>query len=279
MKPYIYTLLLALAFMSCSKSTEPITLTILHTNDTHSQIEPLAQGTTNGNKGGYARRMGLIEQERQQDPELLLFDAGDFSQGTPYFNFFRGRIEVGGLNRMQYDAVTLGNHEFDNGVDSLAALLKMATFSVVCANYDVADTPLEGIVKPYTIIERKGIRIGVIGLGIAPDELIAPVNFAPLKWNNPLPIANDIAAHLRNNEHCQAVICLSHLGTEVKNSDSPICDRWLAANSRNIDIIIGGHTHKVIEDLYVKNLDGKPVLLCQMGKSGVNLGKITLTIN
>lgn len=278
MKRYSILLIIALALAGCNRHNTRTTLTILHSNDTHSQVEPFAKGSSKGDRAGYARRMGLIEKERVADPDLLLLDAGDFSQGTPYFNFFHGRVEVDALNRMQYDAVTLGNHEFDNGVDSLAVILRDAKFDVVCANYEVAGTPLEGVVKPYTILNRKGLRIGIFGIGVAPDNLITPQNFAPLKWLYPLPVANKTAERLRKKEHCDVVVCLSHLGTNQASKDSEICDRWLAENSRNIDVIIGGHTHKVVENLYVKNLDGKDVLLAQMGKSGIHLGKITLTI-
>ncbi len=254
----------------------PVHILVLHTNDTHSQVEPIAQGSKNANKGGYARRMGLIEQYRQQAPELLLLDAGDFSQGTPYFNYFNGRVEVDALNRMYYDVVTLGNHEFDNGTDTLAAILSRAEFKVVCANYDVKNTPLENIVKPYVILHRKGVKIGIFGLGVQPDGLITPQNFAPLKWNDPLPIANELANNLRNKQHCDLVICLSHLGTDPK--DSYICDNWLAENTSNIDIIIGSHTHKLVVNRHTTNLQGHDVLLTQMGKSGVNLGIIHITL-
>lgn len=273
-------LLLALASTSCQKmapSEQPVTLTILHTNDTHSQVEPLSPGGPKGNKGGYARRMGYIEQERSNDPALLLVDAGDFSQGTPYFNFYNGRIEMEALNRMGYDAITLGNHEFDNGVDTLATILAMAEFPIVCANYQVEGTPLEGLVKPFVVLERKNVRIGLFGLGVQPVGLIAPQNFAPLVWEDPLPIANQVAAQLKQKEHCDVVICLSHLGTEAEANDT-LCDTYLAAHSHNIDLIIGGHTHKVVEQKEVTDLDGKPVLLTQAGKSGLFIGKIMLSL-
>lgn len=259
------------------RAATPVALTVLHTNDTHSQVEPVAAGARNGGCGGYARRMGLIAAERQEDAALLLLDAGDFSQGTPYFNFYNGRIEIDALNRMGYDAVTLGNHEFDNGVDTLAAVLALADFPVVCANYRVEGTPLQGLVKPYVILFRKGLKIGIFGLGVQPDGLIAPQNFAPLVWEDPLPVANRVADRLRNGEHCDVVICLSHLGTEMENNT--VCDTLLATHSRNIDVIIGGHTHKVVENLHLTNADGHDVLLAQMGKSGVSMGKIELMID
>lgn len=257
--------------------TSPVKIVILHTNDTHSQVEPIAAGAKNEGRGGYARRMGLIKQFRNEEPELLLLDAGDFSQGTPYFNFYNGRVEVDALNRMKYDVVTLGNHEFDNGVDTLAAVLSKARFAVVCANYQVKGTPLEGIVKPYVILRRKGVKIGVLGVGVRPDGLIAPQNFAPLRWEDPLPVANEVADFLRNEKHCDLVVCLSHLGTDPNGS--PVCDTWLAENTRNIDVIIGGHTHKVVENRHLTNLDGHDVILEQMGKSGINLGRIVVELD
>ena len=201
-------------------------ITILHTNDTHSQVEPIEAGKRDGNHAGYARRMGLIEQERLQDPALLLVDAGDFSQGTPYFNFYHGRVEVDAFNRMGYDAVNLGNHEFDNGVDTLATILQNAQFAVLSANYDVTNTPLEDIVKPYTIIRRNGIKIGIFGLGVNPKGLIADKNFAPVKYLEPIPVAQEVATLLKQCYRCDLVICLSHMGTF--ENDSQLADTQLA---------------------------------------------------
>ena len=199
-------------------------VTILHTNDTHSQIEPIESGKRNGNMAGYARRMGLIAQERTQDPELLLLDAGDFSQGTPYYNIYRGRVEVDALNRMGYDAVTLGNHEFDYGVDTLAAVLQDARFAVVCANYDVAGSALEGIVKPYVVLRKNGVRVGVFGLGINPENLISAKNFAPLRYIDPVVAAQQTVSELREQHQCDLVVCLSHLGTDIKTLQQTTCD-------------------------------------------------------
>ncbi len=272
----IIALLTALTLVACS-APDTTSLTILHTNDTHSQIEPVTSGS-NANKGGYARRMGMIEQERAADADLLLFDSGDFSQGTPYFNFFHGRVEVDALNQMGYDAVTLGNHEFDNGVDTLAAVLREAKFAVVCSNYGNIDaSPLNGLVKRYIVLERKNARIGVLGLGVQPAELITPQNFTPLVWQNPLEAANEVADYLREEKHCNLIICLSHLGTDAEKTE--ICDRWIAENSRNIDIILGAHTHKVVTNEVVTNRIGKDVLLSQMGKTGARVGKITIELN
>ena len=259
-------LLVSCCFMACAQQ-DSHTLTILHTNDTHSQVEPLEEGKRDAKFAGYARRMGLIDKMRKDDPQLLLFDAGDFSQGTPYFNFYHGRIEVDAMNRMGYDAITLGNHEFDYGVDTLAVVLKDAQFDVVCANYDVTNSPLENIVKPYTIIKRSNMRIGVFGIGVNPQSLIAERNFYPLKYLDPIAMAQKTADILKLKKRCDLVICLSHQGTHLGDID-------LAKATKNIDIIIGAHTHKILTDYYVRNMEGDSVLLAQMGKSGARMGKI-----
>jgi 5'-nucleotidase len=246
-------------------------LTILHTNDTHSQIEPKANGQC-----GYARRMGLIEKERQADANLLLVDAGDFCQGTPYFNIYHGRVEIDAMNRMGYDAVTLGNHEFDNGLDTLAVIIKGARFPFVCANYDFTGTALEGLVKPYTVLSKGGLKVGVFGLGCDPKGLIAEKNFLPAQYNDPYPVAQAVTDELRA-KGCDIVVCLSHMGTYGKAPED-VCDVNLAAQTRGIDVIIGGHTHRLYDRLKVANLDGDSVPVCQMGKGGAYLGKIVLNL-
>ena len=263
--------------MACTVQKNVQTLTILHTNDTHSQVEPLEEGKRDAFCAGYARRMGMVEQIRKTNPNLILLDAGDYSQGTPYFNFYHGRIEIDAMNRMHYDAITLGNHEFDYGVDTLATILKMAKFPIVCANYDVTGSALDSLVKPYTIITRGELRIGVFGLGIDPSGLISEKNFFPLRYLDPVNAAQNVADKLKNEENCHLVICLSHQGTDP-STEGKISDTELANETRNIDIIIGAHTHKVVENRYVKNLDGKDVLLTQVGKSGARIGEIIVQI-
>ncbi len=271
MKNHLYLVLCPFVFLlACTPKAD--LLTILHTNDTHSQIEPKAD-----NQGGYARRMGLIARERELDSNLILLDAGDFCQGTPYFNFYHGRVEIDAMNRMRYDAATLGNHEFDNGLDTLAAVLKDARFPIVCANYDFSGTGLEHIVKPYTIIRRAGLKIGIFGLGCDPKGLIADKNFRPAKYLDPYSVAQKNIDLLRA-KGCDVVICLSHMGTYSKPGDE-VCDVELAARTRGMDVIIGGHTHKMYDHLRVTNLDGDSIPLCQMGKSGVYLGKIMLNLD
>lgn len=279
MKIYKSVFKLIIVLLCCVSCSQPKLdrLTILHTNDTHSQVEPLEEGKRDALCGGYARRMGLIAQEREQDPNLLLFDAGDFTQGTPYFNFYHGRIEVEAMNMMGYDAVGLGNHEFDNGVDTLATILQGAQFPVVCANYDVKGSVLEGLVLPYTVIRRQNVRIGVFGIGIDPAGLIAERNFAPLQYLDPIATAQDVANTLKNKEKCDVIVCLSHQGTHP-STEGKLSDVELAQATRNIDIIIGAHTHKTLTNVYIPNLDGDSVFLAQMGKSGARIGKIQVEI-
>ena len=247
-------------------------LTILHTNDTHSQIEPKSNGQC-----GYARRMGLIEQERKADKNLLLVDAGDFCQGTPFFNVYHGRVEIDAMNRMRYDAITLGNHEFDNGLDTLAVILKAAKFPVVCANYDFTGTAMEGMTKPFVIVRKGLLKVGIFGLGCDPKGLIADKNFLPAQYLEPYPIAQQMADTLRQ-QGCDVVVCLSHMGTFGKATED-ISDVEMVKNTRGIDVVIGGHTHKLYDHLRVANLDGDSIPLCQMGKGGAYLGKIMLLLS
>ena len=265
MRNAIVCCLYAALMLACTPQDH---LTILHTNDTHSQIEPKAN-----DKGGYARRMGLIEEERKADKNLLLVDAGDFCQGTPYFNIYHGRVEIDAMNRMRYDVATLGNHEFDNGLDTLAAVLQTARFSVVCANYDFTGTALEPLIHPYVILRKGGLKIGVFGLGCDPKGLITDKNFAPVQYMDPYPVAQAMADTLRA-QACDIVVCLSHLGTLGKAPED-VCDSVLATQTRGIDVIIGGHTHRV-HDMRVINAEGKAIPVVQSGKSGENLGKIML---
>ena len=220
------------------------------------------------------RRMGLIERERQADENLLLVDAGDFCQGTPYFNFYHGRVEIDAMNLMGYAAATLGNHEFDNGLDTLAAVLATAQFPIVCANYDFSGTVMEGKTNPSVIIRKGGLKIGVFGLGCDPKGLIADKNFLPAKYLDPYTSAQEAVDKLRA-EKCDIVVCLSHLGTYGKAAED-VCDVQLVQNTRGIDAVIGGHTHKLYDNLRVPNLDGDSIPICQMGKSGAYLGKIVL---
>ena len=266
MKNIHYTLFIILCLTACTPQDH---LTILHTNDTHSQIEPKSN-----DQGGYARRMGLIKEERKKDKNLLLVDAGDFCQGTPYFNFYKGRIEIDAMNRMGYEAATLGNHEFDNGLDTLAAVLQTAHFPIVCANYDFTGTPLESIIQPYTIVRKGQLKVGIFGLGCDPKGLISDKNFLHVQFMDPYPIAQAMTDTLRA-QGCDIVVCLSHMGTYGKAPED-VCDTALVHRTRGIDAVIGGHTHQLYDHVRIANLDGDSIPVCQMAKSGVYLGKIML---
>jgi len=270
--------LLFLLFFSISVfAQQKIKLVILHTNDTHSQVEPTDKSSlATSDMGGYARRLGVINQIRKAEENVILVDAGDFSQGTPYFNFYNGRVEIDAMNRMKYDAGTLGNHEFDNGIDTLAVVLKRAKFQEVSCNYDVTNTPLNGILKPYTILIRNGVKIGILGLGVNPESLIFQKNYRGLIYSNPLAKANEISTYLKEKEKCEVIICLSHLG--ANKSETEPNDWDIAHKTHFIDVIVGGHSHSLITDTIEKNADGKPVVIAQMGKSGLYLGRIDLQL-
>lgn len=270
---YIYSFLL-LAGLSAQDS---IKLVILHTNDTHSQLEPTdPTALRNADMGGYARRMGVINQIRQQEKLVLLLDAGDFSQGTPYFNFFKGRLEVEGYNMMKYDAVTLGNHEFDNGMDTLAAILNLADFPVIVSNYDVSKSSISALVKPFLVLKKGNLRIGIMGLGVNPEGLIMENNYNGIKYKDPVETARNISTRLKKREKCDLIICLSHLGSDPALTG--INDFDIAKETKYIDVIIGGHSHTLLENKKTTNANGKNVLITQMGKSGMYLGRIDVLL-
>lgn len=250
---------------------KPTKIVILHTNDTHSQVEPIESSDA----GGYARRLGVINKIRSEEKNVLLFDAGDFLQGTPYFNFYNGAVEIKAMKMMGYDAVTFGNHEFDNGMDSLVKVLKNADFPIVNANYGFFNTPLRTLVKPYKVIKKGGLRIGVFGIGVNLNGLAFQKNFEGVQLFDPLATALSTSDFLKNKLQCDLVVCLSHLG--VSKLDAAPTDYDLAAASQHIDVIIGGHSHKLLVNETAENRDGKKVIIAQMGKSGMNLGRIDLT--
>jgi len=256
---------------------QKIKLTILHTNDTHSQVEPTEKSSLNtSDMGGYARRMGVISQIREQEKNVLLLDAGDYSQGTPYFNFFNGRVEIDAMNRMKYDAGTLGNHEFDNGIDTLAVVLRSAKFPMLSSNYDFRKTALNSLIKPYIILNRDGLKIGILAVDVNPQSLIFEKNYKGMEYEDPIQKANDIALLLKKKEKCDVIICLSHLG--AVSSAGVVNDFELAHKTRYIDVIIGGHSHSMITNTTEKNAAGKPVVIAQMAKSGLYLGRVDLEL-
>lgn len=251
-------------------------LLILHTNDIHSCIMPLKAtlaDTSKADRGGFIRRVEMIKEQRKNNPDLLLFDSGDFSQGSSYYTMFKGDVEVGLMNMMRYDAATIGNHEFDFGLENMARLFRMAKFPIVCANYDFTGTCVEGLVKPYTIIKRNGIKIGVFGLSPKMQGLVSDKNCKGVKFLDPTKSANDVVETLKNKEKCDLIVCLSHLGWNTEDTD----DKLLMANTRNIDIVLGGHSHSFFKELkYVNNLDGISIPNDQNGKSGIYVGRITV---
>jgi len=260
----------------------PTTLTILHTNDVHSRLDPFPMdGSRNAGRGGVARRATLVRAIRQEQVDghprnVLLFDAGDIFQGTPYFNLYKGEPEILAMNQLGYDAGTIGNHDFDGGIDNMVTQFGKATFPMLIANYDFKNTVLDGRTMPYKIFTREGVRIGVFGLGIRPEGLIPKDAYRETKYLDPIEIGNDMAATLRNDKKCDYVICLSHLG--FKYDGSTVSDNVLAAQTRHIDGIIGGHTHTFLEaPVQVNNRDGQPVWINQVGFAGINLGRIDLT--
>ncbi|RMB56142.1 bifunctional metallophosphatase/5'-nucleotidase [Dokdonia sinensis] len=250
-------------------------ITILHTNDVHSHIEPFDKNDPKfPNQGGVARRMTLIENVRKENPNTLLLDAGDIFQGTPYFNFYGGELEFKLMSMLKYDAATLGNHDFDNGIDGLYAQLPHADFQLLTANYDFSNTLMDGHTKPYNVFVKDGVKIGVFGLGIALDGLVNKRLYKETKYLDPVEIATDITQKLRSSENCDLVICLSHLGYDYKDPDR-ISDIKLASLTSGIDLIIGGHTHTFLEKpTIVQNKDGQFVLVNQVGWAGVNVGRI-----
>ncbi|TXF91686.1 bifunctional metallophosphatase/5'-nucleotidase [Neolewinella aurantiaca] len=253
-------------------------LTILHTNDWHSRIEPFPDdGGRNANQGGAVRRMRLISEIRATESNVLLLDSGDIFQGTPYFNFFAGELEMKLMSQMGYDAATIGNHDFDGGMENLATQMNHASFPMLSANYDFTGTPLAGMTEPYKIFRKEGIKVGVFGLGIKLSGLVPDELFGKTQYLDPLARGNETARILRHKEKCDLVICLSHLGYKYRNDDE-VDDIDLASSSNDIDIILGGHTHTFLnEPTLVNNQQGDPVIVNQVGFAGLRLGRMDIT--
>lgn len=251
-------------------------LVILYTNDQHSRIEPFPDNDPKyGGQGGFSRRAAFIKQLRKENENVLLLDAGDIFQGTPYFNFYKGELEYKLMSQMGYDAVTLGNHDFDLGVENIVTQMPHANFSFINCNYNFSDTALTGKILPYKIFKKNGIKIGVLGVGIELEGLVEKKLFSSIKYNNPLDCANNTAHHLKNNLHCDYVICLSHLGYKYENKK--VSDIILAQESKHIDLVIGGHTHTFLDEpVKLTNSEGKEVLITQVGWAGIWLGKIEI---
>jgi 5'-nucleotidase len=253
-------------------------VTILHTNDTHSNIEPLpANHSKFPNMGGISKRFEVIKAIRQEQEHVLLLDAGDIFQGTPYFNKYKGTLEMKLMSELGYDAATMGNHDFDAGLEGFFMASEHAKFPFLCANYDFSNTILKDKTKPYTIFKKGKYSIGVFGIGIELDGLVPASKFEQTIYLNPIKVANEVASFLKK-EGCDVVICLSHLGFEYQTDK--VSDRILAAQTSNIDIILGGHTHTFMEKpTEVNNSEGKPVLINQVGWGGLHLGRIDIEIS
>lgn len=277
-KTAVSSALLPLGGLSLSSfnKTETKKITILHTNDVHSHIDPFpADHPKNPNMGGVARRASLIDQIRSEEKNVLLLDAGDIFQGTPYFNYYGGELEFKLMSLMKYDVATMGNHDFDNGIDGFYAQLPHATFDFVSANYDFKNTILNGIVKPYKILIKDGVKIGIFGLGVQLEGLVDKKLSKETVYNDPIEVSTDIVKELKEEHHCDLIICLSHLGFKYRNEPEKVCDILLAQKTKDIDLIIGGHTHTFLDKPIIeKNSEGKPVLINQVGCYGINLGRI-----
>ncbi len=251
------------------------TLTIIHTSDTHSCIEPLSDNDPDpdAGTGGFMRRAALLRDLRIQAPDLLLLDCGDFCQGSAYYNIYKGEVEVALMNAMHYDVATIGNHEFDYGLDNMARIFRMASFPIVCCNYDFTATPCEGLVKPYVVLERQGLRIGVLGVGTPLDGMVSKANYGSTRYLDPQEVVPAIVDRLRNEEHCDVVICLTHIGY----GDEPDNDPFFIAHTRGIDLVLGGHSHTYLENaVYLPNADGRLIPLDHQGKHGRYIGLIRM---
>jgi len=266
---------------SCVGSNSTQKITILHTNDVHSHIDVFP--TDDGkypNLGGFARRATLVEHIRAENPDTLLLDAGDIFQGTPYFNYYGGELEFKLMSKLKYDAVTIGNHDFDNGINGLYKQLPHATFDFITANYDFKNTIMDGKTLPYKVFTKNGLKIGVFGLGVELEGLVDAKLYKETVYLNPIEIAQEQTRILKDDLGCDLIICLSHLGYKYSNKPDKICDITLAEKTKHIDLIIGGHTHTFLDEpTKVLNSIGEETLVNQVGCYGVNLGRVDFTFS
>lgn len=273
---YIVTTLFLMLALTISAQKH---LTILHTNDTHSTIFPLSEqlaDTMLAGRGGFLRRVAMVKKERAKDPRLLLLDSGDFSQGSAYYTLYKGDVEIGLMNLMGYDAATIGNHEFDFGLDNMARIFRQAKFPIVCANYDFTGTPVEGLVKPFIILHRNGLKIGIFGICPQMKGLVDEHKCEGVRFLDPSSTALKVATVLKQEKHCDLVICLSHLGWNIMGID----DQHMLAGARNIDLVLGGHSHTYFTTLqYAPDMDGRLVPDDQNGKHAIYVGKLNLTFD
>ncbi len=272
--------ILASSFIDAEAADEKAEeLTILHTNDVHSRLEPFpSDGSRNAGLGGVAARSEIIKQIRASASNVLLLDAGDIFQGTPYFNLYKGEPEIKAMSMMGYDAATMGNHDFDGGIENFAHQLQHANFPIIVSNYDFTDTPMQGKSLPYKVFQRGNIKVGVLGIGIELKGLVPENLSGKTIYQDPVLKANEISEELRKKHKCNFIICLSHLGD--KYGDDKISDEILAKESYNIDLIIGGHTHRFFEQpRKYKNRKNSDVVVNQVGWGGLNLGRMDFVFN
>lgn len=280
------SIIFILAILSFNVFTQNIELSIIHTNDIHSQIEPINKNVEGfmADKGGIVRLLTYIDQEKSKNNNVLLLDAGDFSQGSSFYSIYHGEVEIAFMNTINYDAATLGNHEFDLGMENLAKLVKSANFPFVNCNYDFTNTPLNGLIKPYIIIHKSGLKIGIFGLGPQNlSNLTFKKNVEGILYKDTFESAYEIADKLKNEEECDLVICLSHIGWDNKDAYSKtgvnVCDSTLALHSKDIDIIIGGHSHTYMEQgKVVENINGQPVYINQTSGVTATVGKMDIVL-
>lgn len=278
MKRISIFLIFVLAVSVVAKAQKQIM--ILHTNDTHSTIEPVSKFSKvkeAAGKAGCVRRATMVKQLREQNPDILLFDSGDFSQGSTFYTMYKGDVEVGLMNIMGYDAATIGNHEFDFGLDNLARLARQAKFPIVCSNCDFTGTPCQDVIKKYCVVVRDGVRIGVFGLTPKIEGLVMKENIAGVKYIDPIQATKEMVSVLRDKERCDIVVCLSHLGWKL--APEYIDDQVLISSTTGIDIVLGGHSHTYMKEMeWVDNAEGKSIPVDQNGKHGAFVGKITLKL-
>ncbi len=254
---------------------EPVKLTILHTNDVHSRLEPFpSDAGANAGKGGIAARAALINSIRKETEQVLVLDAGDIFQGTPYFNIYKGEPEIKAMSQMKYDAAIMGNHDFDAGIENFAnQLASHASFPVLMCNYDFTNTPMEHRYQPHKIFRKGKLKIGITGVGIELSRLVHEKLTGNTRYLDPLPKATEVAEYLKRRKGCDMVICLSHLGDRY--DDNRASDEILAKESEHIDLIIGGHTHRFFEEPRTyKNKSGSDVIVNQVGWAGIQLGRL-----
>ncbi|MFT5749451.1 MAG: 5'-nucleotidase [Ancylomarina sp.] len=254
-------------------------ITLLHTNDMHSHIDPFPDSDPkHPGLGGFSRINALVKRIRAEEENTLLLDCGDIYQGTPYFNFFKGEAELKLMSQTGYDAGTIGNHEFDNGLVGISSQMGHMNFPFINSNYDFTGTVLDGKVSPYKTFNKEGVKIGVFGLGIELEGLVSNKNWEGVKFIDPIFMAEKMVSILKEKEQCDLVICLSHLG--YSSNSGGMCDMKLAKETSGIDVILGGHSHTLLETATrVRNLDEKEVVINQVGWAGIALGRIDFYID